>query len=306
MNYSPLRYPGGKNKLSAFVAKICIDNKVNGHYVEPYCGGSAVALFLLLEGFIKKISINDKDRSIYAFWYSVLNKTEELCELIENAELSINEWKKQREIQKNKDQENLLSLGFSTFYLNRTNRSGIINAGVIGGVNQNGNYLMDCRFNKKNLIERIKNIANKKKQIKLYNLDAIKLICKIQKNKQKENTVFYFDPPYYLKASSLYMNHYESYNHKKVSDKIKSIDGIRWIVSYDNVPEIQTLYSDCFKKEFSFKHTAYKIREGKEILFLSNNIKQPQIEDWNPLNFKLWKRKTTANISYRCTSPEKK
>ena len=299
MNYSPLRYPGGKNKLSAFVAKICLDNDINGHYVEPYCGGSAVALFLLLEGFVKKISINDKDRSIYAFWYSVLNNTDELCELIENAELSINEWRNQREIQKNKEQVDLLSLGFSTFYLNRTNRSGIINAGVIGGVNQDGNYLMDCRFNKENLIDRIKNIANKKKQIKLYNLDAIKLVSKIQRNKQKENTVFYFDPPYYLKASSLYMNHYESSNHKKVSDKIKAIDGIRWIVSYDNVPEIQSLYSDCFKKEFSFKHTAYEIREGKEILFLSNNIKQPEIVDWNPLNFKLRKRKTTANIVYK-------
>lgn len=151
MNYSPLRYPGGKNKLSIFIAKICVDNNITGHYIEPYCGGSAVALFLLLEGFVEKISLNDKDRSIYAFWYSVLNNTEEFCELIENAELSINEWRKQRDIQKNKEQEELLSLGFSTFYLNKTNRSGIINAGVIGGINQDGNYLMNCRFNKKKI-----------------------------------------------------------------------------------------------------------------------------------------------------------
>ena len=73
--YSPLRYPGGKNKLSAFIAKICIDNNINGHYVEPYSGGASVALFLLLEGFVNKITINDKDRAIYAFWYCVLNKT---------------------------------------------------------------------------------------------------------------------------------------------------------------------------------------------------------------------------------------
>jgi DNA adenine methylase len=170
-----------------------------------------------------------------------LNNTEEFCELIENAELSINEWRKQRDIQKNKEQEELLSLGFSTFYLNKTNRSGIINAGVIGGINQDGNYLMNCRFNKKKLIVKIKNIANKKKQINLYNIDAIQLIEKLQNNKEKENTIFYFDPPYYLKARSLYMNHYQSSNHKKVSDKIKSITDIRWIVSYDNVPEIQTL-----------------------------------------------------------------
>ena len=296
MNYSPLRYPGGKKKLSAFIAKICVDYNVNGHYVEPYCGGSAVALFLLLEGFVKKISINDKDRSIYAFWHSVLNQTNQLCELIQNAELTVEEWRKQKEVQSNKKNADILELGFSTFFLNRTNRSGIIKAGVIGGVNQDGNYLMDCRFNKKNLIDRIRNIATKKKKIKLYNLDAIKLITKIQRNKQKENTVFYFDPPYYLKASSLYMNHYESSNHKKVSDKIKSIENIKWIISYDNVPEIKELYSNCQKKEFSFKHTAYKSRIGKEVLFFSNNISQPKIKNYDPIRFK--KEKTATNIVY--------
>lgn len=285
--YSPLRYPGGKNKLSAFLAKICIDNNIDGHYVEPYSGGASVALFLLLEGIVSKITINDRDRSIYAFWYSVLNNTNELCRLIENAEHTIEEWRRQKEIQNNKKTADLLELGFSTFYLNRTNRSGIINAGVMGGVEQNGNYLMDCRFNKSELIGRIKRIASKKKQIRLYRKDAIKLIEKIQNEAENDNVIFYFDPPYYLKASTLYMNHYEDKSHRLVSNKIKSIRNIKWIVSYDNVPQIQNLYSECSKKEFSFKHTAYQSRVGKEILFFSNNILQPVIEDWNPLNFKL-------------------
>ncbi len=299
MFYSPLRYPGGKNKLSAFIAKICIDNNINGHYVEPYSGGASVALFLLIEGFVQKITINDKDRSIYAFWHSVLNKTEELCAKIEEAELNVEEWKRQRAIQSNKMKADLLDLGFSTFYLNRTNRSGIINAGIMGGIEQNGNYLMDCRFNKSDLIKRIRTIAAHKKNIRLYKKDAIKLIDKIQHEADNDNTVFYFDPPYYLKASTLYMNHYEDSNHKNVSDKIKSIENIKWIVSYDNVPEIQELYADCRKKEFSFKHTAYEIREGKEIMFFSDNIKKPEIENWNPLKFKLKKGKTTANIVYK-------
>lgn len=298
MFYSPLRYPGGKNKLSAFIAKICLDNNINGHYVEPYSGGASVALFLLIEGFVQKITINDRDRSIYAFWHSVLNKTNQLCELIENAELSIEEWKKQKGVQSNKKKADLLDLGFSTFYLNRTNRSGIINAGVMGGIEQNGNYLMDCRFNKTELIQRIKNIANHKKNIRLYKKDAVKLIDKIEQEAENDNIVFYFDPPYYLKASTLYMNHYEDKNHKKVSEKIKSIQNIKWIVSYDNVPEIQELYAECPKKEFSFKHTAYEIREGQEIMFFSENIVQPEIKDWNPIKFKLKRKKTTANIVY--------
>ncbi|MHA8056354.1 DNA adenine methylase [Aquirufa nivalisilvae] len=296
MNYSPLRYPGGKNKLSAFIAKICIDNQINGHYVEPYSGGAAVALFLLIEGFVKRITINDRDRSIYAFWHSVLNRTNELCEMIENAELTINEWKKQKEIQTNKKTIDLLALGFSTFYLNRTNRSGIINGGIMGGLEQNGNYLMNCRFNKIELIQRIRLIAKHKKNIRLYRKDAIKLIDKIQQEANNENVVFYFDPPYYLKASTLYMNHYEDKNHKKVSEKIKAIQNIKWIVSYDNVPEIQELYADCNKKEFSFKHTAYESRIGKEIIFFSANLTQPRIKNYNPIFFK--KDKTTANIVY--------
>lgn len=296
MNYSPLRYPGGKNKLSSFIAKICIDNKINGHYVEPYSGGAAVALFLLLEGFVEKITINDKDRSIYAFWHSVLNNTNKLCNLIENAELNIPEWRKQKEIQANKEKADLLSLGFSTFYLNRTNRSGIINAGVMGGIEQNGNYLMDCRFNKVELIQRIRNISKHKKNIRLYRKDAIKLIDKIQEEAKNENIIFYFDPPYYLKASSLYMNHYDKDDHEMVSDKIKAIKNIKWIVSYDNVPEIQKLYSDYPKKEFSFKHTAYESREGKEIMFFSDNLVQPEIKDYNPVKFK--KEKNIKDITY--------
>lgn len=291
MFYSPLRYPGGKNKLSSFIAKICVDNNINGHYVEPYSGGASVALFLLIEEFVNKITINDKDRSIYAFWYSVLNKTDKLCEMIENAELTVNEWKKQKLLQTDKENIELLDLGFSTFYLNRTNRSGIINAGVIGGIKQKGNYLMNCRFNKRELIKRIKLIASKKEKITLYQLDAMDLVDKIELEVEQDNTIFYFDPPYYLKANSLYMNYYEAFNHKIVSDKIKSIKEIRWIVSYDNVPQIQILYSDCLKKEFSFKHTAYKAKIGKELLFWSNNVIVPEIENWDPLKFKLKKEK---------------
>jgi DNA adenine methylase len=299
MFYSPLRYPGGKNKLAAFIAKICIDNNIDGHYVEPYSGGASVALYLLLEGFVKKITINDKDRSIYAFWHSVLNNTTQLCERIKNTELTIEEWRKQREIQSNKNKADLLDLGFSTFYLNRTNRSGIINGGAIGGINQTGNYLIDCRFNKVDLIDRIRIIASRKKDIRLYQKDAIRLIEQIQLESTSENVVFYFDPPYYLKASSLYMNHYKEEHHKEVSEKIKSINNIRWIVSYDNVPEIRDLYSECQKKEFSFKHTAYSIREGYEILFFSRSIKQPDIINYDPMRFKLDKEKTTANIVYK-------
>lgn len=298
MFYSPLRYPGGKNKLAAFVAKICVDNSINGHYVEPYTGGGSVALFLLMEGYVQKITINDKDRSIYAFWHSVLNNAARLCELIDSTDITLENWRIQKEIQNNKNTANLLELGFSTLFLNRTNRSGIIRGGAIGGISQEGDYKIDCRFNKEEIKKRIRAIADKKRQIKLYKKDAIKLVDKIEKDASDQNVIFYFDPPYYLKAESLYMNHYEFKNHKTVSDRIARIKNINWIVSYDNNENIQKLYSKYNKKEYSFNHSAYKARVGQEILFFSKKIIEPKIEDYNPIRFKLLSSKGEKVIVY--------
>lgn len=294
MHYSPLRYPGGKNKLAAFIANLCLENNIKGHYVEPYSGGASVALFLLLEGYVDCITINDKDRSLYAFWYAVLNHTEEFCTMIVDTPITMEVWHKQKQVQVNKENATLLELGFSTFFLNRTNRSGIISAGVIGGIEQNGNYLMDCRFNKSDLIKRIQLIGSRKKDIRLLQEDAIDLINLVEeetRTRRNKNTLFYFDPPYYDKGSTLYMNHYLHSDHEAVSDSVKAIRNIHWIVSYDNAEEIRALYEGCRKNEFTFTHTAYESRVGKEIMFFSNSLTLPNIEDWNPIYFKKTKRK---------------
>jgi len=275
--YSPLRYPGGKNKLAKFIALICEKNNIDGHYVEPYAGGASVALHLLLNGNVKEITINDLDRSIYAFWHSILNDTDKFCRKIKTTSITIENRDKFKKIQKRKETATLFELGFSTFFLNRTNYSGIIDGGVIGGREQKGNYKIDCRFNKEELIERIKFIAKNKKNIHLYNLDALQLIDKIQTGKGSKNTIFYFDPPYYLKGPSLYMSHYKHEDHKRVSEKIQKIKNAKWIVSYDNTPEIKKLYSGSKMKKLTFFHTAYEIREGKEVLFFSDGLFVPRV-----------------------------
>ncbi len=260
--------------MAKFIAKICIDNDMNNHYVEPYAGGAAVSLYLLMENKVSKITINDFDRSIYAFWYSVLKSTKKFCNLIEETDITIENWQKAREIQKNKKKATLLELGFSTFFLNRTNMSGIINAGVIGGIEQKGKYRINCRFNKRSLISRIKKIAEHKKNITIYNLNAIELIKKIQKKESHSQTIFYFDPPYYLKGSSLYVNYYNHADHKEIAKMIKKIKKSKWIISYDNTSQIQKIYSWVNKKiEYSVSHTAREAKAGKEILFFSKNLK---------------------------------
>ena len=196
---SPLRYPGGKNRLAKFIADVCRLNHLTGHYVEPYAGGAAVALHLLLNDYVKTVTINDKDRAVYAFWHSILNHPQEFCQRIERCIVNVRTWKRHKIIQNDQD-ASLFDLGFSTFFLNRTNRSGILSGGILGGMKQDGVYKINCRFNKTDLIERIQKIASLNSRIQVFNLDAETLIRKIQKRKGCMNTLYYLDPPYFRRG----------------------------------------------------------------------------------------------------------
>lgn len=270
---SPLRYPGGKSRIAAFVKQIIKDNNLlDGVYVEPYAGGAAVALSLLMDEYVSRIIINDKDRSIYAFWYSVLNETERLCQYIEETPVTMDTWRMQREIQlaENKNTVDLLSLGFSTFFMNRTNRSGIIKAGVIGGFDQTGSYKIDARYKKEELIGRIRRISAYADRIELHNEDAVDLISRISKI-TPQNTIMYLDPPYYKKGRGLYMNYYNDSDHKTIRDVITNVNTIRWIVSYDNSTFIKSLYEDFRSQELYLNYSANNNGKGTEVIFFSNN-----------------------------------
>ena len=271
--YSPLRYPGGKGKVANYFSKLFIDNNLDGGtYVEPYVGGGSVALSLLFNVLASHIIINDRDRSLYAFWHSVLYQTEDLCRLINDTPVNIEHWLRQKEIQRQKVNVDLLELGFSTFYLNRTNRSGILNGGIIGGMEQTGRFLIDARYTKPTLISRIQRIAQYVNQIQLYGIDAVELVkqLKIQLN---EKTLFYFDPPYYIKGKGLYMNYYTDNDHQEIANEISSIQDQKWVVSYDFVPFIAKLYSHYRTRPFDLNYSAAKVGKGKELMIFSPNIK---------------------------------
>ena len=169
---SPLRYPGGKQKLTPFIEKILEINQIDGHYIEPFAGGAGVALKLLISKKIKTIHLNDYDVRVYAFWKSIINENEKFCRHILETPLNIKEWKKQKNVLRNYKDYTFFEIGFSAFYLNRCNRSGILNAGVIGGVNQNGRYKIDARFSKKALVQRVELIGKNSDLISISNLDA--------------------------------------------------------------------------------------------------------------------------------------
>jgi DNA adenine methylase len=270
-NPSPLRYPGGKYKTYKYIKQLIEINECTT-YIEPFAGGAAVAIKLLLDKVVKKIIINDYDRSIFALWHSVINYPEELIFLIKNTPITMDEWYKQKKIQENKQEEPLLKLGFSTLFLNRTNRSGIIKAGVIGGKNQTGDYSMDCRFPKQTIINRIRNISNYKDKIELYNLDAIIFIDSVIK--KTRNSFTFFDPPYFQKGPSLYVNFYSNKDHINLSKKIqRELKNRKWIVTYDNANEIRDMYIKLDFFEYYLNYTAQDKRKGIEYMFFSNRTK---------------------------------
>lgn len=274
--YSPLRYPGGKGKVAHYFKQIFKDNQLcDGIYAEPYAGGASVALSLLLNEYASKIIINDIDRSIYAFWHSVLHKTSQLCKLIKDTPVTVQTWEEQKKVQGYKHKHNLLALGFSTFFLNRTNRSGILNGGIIGGKQQTGEYKIDARYNKDGLICRIERIARYRNKIELYNSDAIELLKCLRKTLQGKS-LFYFDPPYYVKGPCLYYNSYQSNDHKHVANEIGNIKKQKWIVTYDNVRPIRKLYSPYRKIKYSLNYCASKVEEGEEVMIFSNNLSIPK------------------------------
>jgi DNA adenine methylase len=270
--YSPLRYPGGKGKVADYFKQIFKENLLcDGIYVEPYAGGASVALSLLFNEYASKIIINDIDRSIFAFWYSVLNMPDALCKLINDTPINIDTWHHQKLIQKQKKDFELLKVGFSTFYLNRTNRSGILNAGVIGGKEQLGYWKIDARFNKKDLINRIKKIASYNDKIELHNLDAVELV-KSLKDILPKKTLFYFDPPYYIKGKHLYLNYYQDRDHQEIANEIGGLTNQKWIITYDSEPLIMNLYSDFRQVKYTLNYSASQPNKGKETMIFSNDL----------------------------------
>jgi len=275
--YSPLRFPGGKNNLYNFIYSVILDNRLlNGCYVEPYAGGAAIALRLLMENICEKVYINDISKPIYAFWYSVLNFNDYLCQMIEDTDITIDEWHRQRNIFFNQEKESILELGFATFFLNRTNFSGILQAGVLGGKKQNSRYKVDSRFKKQNLIPRIRQIKKFADRIILSRKDAL-IFLNEKARKLPEKTLIYLDPPYYYKGKKLYENYYGEKNHRDIANFLtKNID-LFWLVSYDNADEIIDMYKNIEYQRYNLRYTANRFKNGNEIMFFSPALEQQEI-----------------------------
>ena len=295
MHLSPLRYPGGKGLLLLFVREIVNRNApANSTYVEPFAGGAAVALGLLRSGDVDQAVIGDADPAISAFWTSALEHSEEFTERIRTCQVTIETWHEQAHVLNHPESYDAFTLGFAAFFLNRTNRSGILRARPIGGLNQDGPYKIDCRFNKPNLIQRLDRVAKLADRVSVFGGDAIDLLASLAE-RDADDLFLYAAPPYLTKSSDLYVDAMTYEKHKELAYTLES-SFRRWIVSYDCDTRVaDDLYPRSDIIQFSLRHSAHRAHRGTEVMAFAPHIDPDSAA--HLLNNATWQRRLNRALA---------
>jgi DNA adenine methylase len=274
---SPLRYPGGKARVAPYIDRLMrLQHPRPQIYAEPFAGGAGAALRLLVEESVRSIIINDLSPGIAAFWRCVFRDTEGLASKIENAKVDLEEWHRSRKIFESPQGVSDLDLGFATFFLNRTNRSGILTARPIGGLEQTGQWKIDARFNRQGLAERVRFLGEYRGRVQVTQLDGRDFIRSLE---SKNLSIFaYVDPPYITQGDDLYLDSLSYEDHLELSKLLRDTP-IPWMLTYDASARITNdLYAGMRTAEFSIAHTAQKQHIGTEYVVFSNSLHVENID----------------------------
>lgn len=272
---SPLRYPGGKARLAPFFARLInAQDPVPTHYAEPYAGGAGAALRLLTDGVVEHVHLNDINAGIAAFWRTITtpDTARTFCDLIEDTPVTVEQWHHQRSIYQSRQGDDL-TLGFATFYLNRTNRSGILDARPIGGLEQTGRWGIDARFNKPALIERVKAVAALGERIHVTELDGLDFLSTMEP--LKDDVLVYADPPYVEQGGNLYLHAFGKEDHEHLAGHLLQAL-YPWLLTYDDKKVIwDELYGQARCATFDIAHTAAIQHVGRETIVYGPTLEVP-------------------------------
>lgn len=266
---SPLRYPGGKAALAGLFADLICEVGIDDcTYVEPYAGGAGAGIALLREGLVSRLVINDIDPAVHAFWQAVTLDNQAFVDWVQRVPLTIDEWRRQRDVYRDPTNDPDV-LGRAFFYLNRTNRSGVLRAGVIGGLAQTGNYKIDARFNRDTLATRLRAIGDVSSAIEVSALDGRTVISQ---HATRTNTFLYIDPPYVKAGGRLYLNAFETRDHQALAAAVDMIEGAHWLMTYDNSPYIAKLYAHHAQATLDLTYSATHPGKATELLVASDIV----------------------------------
>lgn len=274
--YTPLRYPGGKARFAPLIAEVIQANKLGGaHYLEPYAGGAGVALVLLLDEIVEHVHLNDADPAVAVFWRVATEQAAQLIGMVANEPVTMDAWHHWRAVMLGQVPATELERGFATLFMNRTNRSGILKGGVIGGKSQTGTYKVGERFMRDELCVRLERIGRHAGAIHVYEEDAYQLLLRCHRFLPTKSLV-YLDPPYYVMGAGLYRNFYKHEDHAQIARLLGSARfRRRWVVSYDNADEIRTMYAYAQSFTYGLHYTAQRRYTGTEVMFFSERLTPP-------------------------------
>lgn len=276
-SFSPLRYPGGKSRLADYLARLITAQQVRPReYAEPFAGGAGAALRLLANEEVRVAHINDLDPGIAAFWRAIFHSTEDFAQLVLDAAVNVDEWHRMRDIYANADQYGDLELGYATFFLNRTNRSGILKARPIGGLEQTGNWKIDARFNRHDLADKIRYVGEYRNRVSVTELDARSFLDSIQP--QGKDVLLYVDPPYLVQGERLYLDGLSYADHRELATQLRQT-AVPWFMTYDADERIpDELYPGLRCASFDIAHTAATQHIGSEYAVYSDGLIVPDLQ----------------------------
>jgi DNA adenine methylase len=239
-------------------------------YAEPFAGGAGAALRLLADEVVQAIQLNDLSPGIAAFWRTVFFQTEDLAHRIETAHVDIEHWQEARAVFLSPAGHSDLDLGFATFILNRCNRSGILGARPIGGMEQEGRWKIDARFNRAALAARVRFLGEYRRRVQVHERDARDFLATIEP--LGEAAFLYVDPPYMVQGENLYLDSLSLADHAELAEQLRT-SRVPWMLTYDVSEKVtQDLYAGYRTAKFSIAHTAQSQHVGRELVVFSENL----------------------------------
>lgn len=229
---SPFRYPGGKTWFVPYIRKWLKTFGEDIELIEPFAGGGIVSLTAGFENLAKKIIMVEKDEDIAAVWQTILGREGRwLAEQIISFKITPQNVKAVL----NEHPTSLRQRAFITILKNRLHHGGILahGAGLIKN-GENGKGLRS-RWYPGTLKKRIMDIAVVRSKIKFIQGDGLEII---EKNLDRNDVVFFIDPPYTKAGRRLYK--YHEIDHEKLFDLVEHING-DFLITYDDAPEIKAL-----------------------------------------------------------------
>lgn len=266
------RYLGAKTRAKDLIINHFPNNYRNMKYVEVF-GGSAIILYYKPRS--KMEIYNDYDEGVSSIFWCLVNEYEKFAFRLMYAQYSdhLFKWFKDPEYKAS----TRLDKAVQTLYLTEFAFSG--KQGETLGRTPSYEHYHKNKYllYRRNTFEKWR---KRFKNVQIYADDFETLIKRVD----EDNTFMYLDPPYWIatKGKTHYNINFSEEDHTRLRDTLIDTKS-KWLISYDNVPEIHDLYSvmDVTIKEVSWNYTAARSQHKKytELLIANYSLpKQTKIE----------------------------